>query len=131
MLLKIILVAIGGGLGSVCRFLISTAMTKFTLTSRWVGTSFPLATFFINILGCFLVGLISAYFNGHSNLSPNLKLLLIMGFCGGFTTFSTFAFEEVNLFQNGNYTTFFLYIFSSIIIGILAVYLGFLAGTGK
>jgi len=128
---QIILVALGGGLGSVCRFLISVALPKFTLTSPWVVTSFPLATFVINISGCFLVGLISAYFNEHSNLSPNLKLLLIMGFCGGFTTFSTFAFEKVNLIQNGNYTTFFLYVFSSIIIGILAVFLGFWVGTGK
>jgi len=119
MLEKIILVAIGGGLGSVCRFLVSVALPKF---------SFPLATFSVNILGCFLVGFISAYFNSHSNLAPNLKLLLITGFCGGFTTFSAFGFEKVNLLQNGNYATFFLYVFSSVILGILAVFLGFWVG---
>jgi len=131
MLTKILLVAIGGGLGSVCRFLVSAAMPKFALTSRWGVTSFPLATFSVNILGCFLVGLISAYFNSHSNLPPNLKLLLITGFCGGFTTFSTFAFEKANMLQNGNYATFFLYVFSSVILGILAVFLGFWVGAGK
>ena len=122
MLTKILLVAIGGGLGSVCRFLVSAAMPKF---------AFPLATFSVNILGCFFVGLISAYFNSHSNLPPNLKLLLITGFCGGFTTFSTFAFEKANMLQNGNYATFFLYVFSSVILGILAVFLGFWVGAGK
>lgn len=122
MITQIILVAVGGGLGSVCRFLISLLMPKST---------FPLATFAVNILGCFLVGLLSAYFNSHANLSPNMKLLLIMGFCGGFTTFSTFAFEKVSMLQNGNHALFFVYVFSSIILGILAVFLGFWLGGGK
>ena len=85
---------IGGGLGSVMRFLVSNYNQKF-----WNIYTFPMGTFAVNIVGCFLIGIISAYFLKADNY---LKFLLITGFCGGFTTFSTFSAENISLWENGN-----------------------------
>ncbi len=110
-------VFIGGGLGSVLRFLISNYTQKL-----WNIKEFPLGTFTVNILGCFLIGLASAYFLKIDNY---LKFLIIAGFCGGFTTFSTFSIENYSLWQGGNYGILALYIILSVFVGFLAVFLGF------
>ncbi|MGZ5188615.1 MAG: fluoride efflux transporter CrcB [Kaistella sp.] len=107
---------IGGGLGSVLRFLVSNHTQKL-----WSINSFPMGTFVVNMIGCFLIGVFSAYFLKVDNY---LKFLLITGFCGGFTTFSTFSAENISLWENGNYIMLAFYILLSVIIGFGAVYLG-------
>lgn len=80
-----------------------------------------MGTFVVNIIGCFLIGVLTSYFLKVDNY---LKFLLITGFCGGFTTFSTFSAENYSLWQNGNYPILLLYVLLSIIVGLIAVYLG-------
>lgn len=107
---------VGGGLGSVLRFLVSNYTQKL-----WSINSFPMGTFVVNMIGCFLIGVFSAYFLKVDNY---LKFLLITGFCGGFTTFSTFSAENISLWENGNYAMLAFYVLLSVIIGFGAVYLG-------
>lgn len=113
MIRNILLVAIGGAAGSVCRYLVS----------KMVASSFPWGSFTVNIVGSLLIGLLVGLVS-KDNLSPELKLLLITGFCGGFTTFSTFANESFTMLKAGDAILAALYIGISIIIGIIAVWLG-------
>jgi len=114
----IILVGLGGGLGSIFRYLTSVVVTKY------FQTTFPLATFTVNILGCLIIGILFGLFERQQLTNPDLKFLFITGFCGGYTTFSAFASENINLFQSGNSLTAFVYIATSIIISLFAVWLG-------
>lgn len=114
---SLIYIFIGGGLGSVLRFVISTYTQKL-----WSINSFPMGTFVVNIIGCFLIGIFSAYFLKADN---DLKFLLIAGFCGGFTTFSAFSAENYSLWQNGSYFILLSYVILSVLVGILAVYWGY------
>ena len=116
---NIILVLLGGGIGSVIRYLLSYFFNKYQTTF------FPWPTFIANSLGCFLIGLFFAYTLKNNTQSETLKLLLITGFCGGFTTFSTFSLENLQLIQNQNYTLAITYTISSLLIGTIAVFLGF------
>lgn len=115
---NILLVGFGGAVGSILRYLFQ----------KWVNESyhhnFPLATFLINIIGCFIIGVLYALGEKGSILTAQTRLLLITGFCGGFTTFSTFAFENVNLLRIGDNFYFFLYVAGSVALGIIAVYFG-------
>lgn len=113
MLRNILLVAIGGAFGSVCRYLVS----------RMVESSFPWGTFTVNILGSLLIGLLVGLVT-KGVLSPDMKLLLVTGFCGGFTTFSTFANESFGMMKAGDVLMTALYIGASVVVGILAVWLG-------
>ena len=114
---NILLVALGGALGSSLRYLIS----KF-IAGYWT-TTFPMGTFAVNILGCLLIGLLTGLV-AEGILSQDLKFLLVTGFCGGFTTFSTFANESLSLMRPGEILTSALYIGLSVAAGILAVYAG-------
>ncbi|CAN1212533.1 fluoride efflux transporter CrcB [Tumidithrix helvetica PCC 7403] len=114
---QIFIVFLGGGFGSVSRFLLSKTI------SRQFELTFPLGTFFVNILGCFLIGVIYALVAKY-RLSPALSLLLATGFCGGFTTFSSFAYENNSLFESGDYLTLFLYVSLSVILCLFATFLG-------
>ena len=112
------LVFVGGGAGSVARYTI----TK--LVSDRLG-NLPIGTLGVNVTGCFLIGIIYAilqkYSTGHQT---EIKLLLATGFCGGFTTFSTFAYENNQLWQQGNNFLALTYILGSLGLGLIATYIG-------
>ena len=118
MLRAIILVGVGGGIGSIFRYLTTVVADKY------FHAAFPLATFIANILGCLIIGLLLGFFERHQLANPDLKYLFVTGFCGGYTTFSTFAAENINLFQSENSLTAFAYIAASVIVGLLAVWIG-------
>ncbi|WP_026839529.1 fluoride efflux transporter CrcB [Gillisia sp. JM1] len=113
----ILMVFLGGGLGSALRFVISRGLNKSAL-------EIPFGTFTVNIIGSLLLGLILGISLKSGALSNNTILFLATGFCGGFTTFSTFAFENQAFLRAGDYTNFALYTFGSIIAGFAAVFLG-------
>jgi len=115
---SILLVGLGGGVGSILRYLTSVVVAKYFYSL------FPLSTFAANFVGCLVIGLLIGLFDKFQLVDTNLRLLLITGFCGGYTTFSAFAAENLTFFQSGNYATAILYILLSIILGISAVWLG-------
>ncbi|GAA3522026.1 fluoride efflux transporter CrcB [Aquimarina addita] len=114
---QILLVFIGGGTGSVGRYLISKFLNNPT-------SGIPYGTFIANILGSFIIGIILGLALKNTILSQNTVLLLATGFCGGFTTFSTFAYENHMLLKTGDITSFFIYTIASFITGFLLVFLG-------
>lgn len=114
---QLFFVFIGGGLGSVLRYIIGRYLNH-------TGFGFPLGTFTANILGSLLIGIIIGLAAKNNTLSQNQTLLLATGFCGGFTTFSTFAYENHVLFKSGDFTSFALYTFASFIVAFLAVFAG-------
>jgi CrcB protein len=118
MIKQIIIVGIGGAAGSVLRYL------SYVFTSRYYSNAFPLSTFGVNVLGCLLIGLFIGFIERSTDANPHLRLLLITGFCGGFTTFSAFSLENISLMQAGNYSTAMFYIVGSILAGVAAVWLG-------
>jgi CrcB protein len=118
MIKNILLIALGGGLGSALRYLSNIGVEKI-----WTNKLYY-ATFLVNIIGCFLIGLLMGYLQKNETDNSALKLLLVTGFCGGFTTFSTFGLENYNLLQSQNYITSLLYIAASIVIGIAFVGVG-------
>ena len=113
-----LLVFLGGGLGSGLRYLVTITMNQYSKV-------LPFGTFTVNILGCLLIGLILGYAQKENTLTSNQTLLLATGFCGGFTTFSAFANENLELIKNGELFNFSVYTIGSILIGILAVCIGF------
>lgn len=110
---NLVFVALGGALGAVCRYLIS----------RLSDTSFPWGTLAVNLLGSFFIGLLVGVVN-RGLLSPEMKLLLVTGFCGGFTTFSTFASEAFTMLRMGDAMLMALYVGMSVALGIAAVCVG-------
>ncbi len=112
-----ILVFIGGGFGSVLRFIIGKYLNS-------TETGIPYGTFLANILGSLLIGVILGLAAKSSTLSQNQTILLATGFCGGFTTFSTFAYENHVFLKSGDFTSFALYTIASFVIGFLAVFVG-------
>ena len=120
-LTPVFLVAAGGAAGAVCRYL----STSFV--SARFGSNFPYGTLTVNILGSFLIGLFTAL-TCH-NADPHLKLLLVTGFLGGFTTFSTFSMDAVNLYGTGDYMKTVLYVAGSLLAGITAAVAGMALGS--
>lgn len=111
-------IALGGAAGTLMRFGTGLWLAKES------ATAFPLATFLVNIVGCFLIGLFYALPVRMQWLTPELRLALITGFCGGLTTFSAFAYENLKLLQQGNTTLFLMYSLGSITVSLLAVIAG-------
>jgi len=114
---QLILVFLGGGFGSVLRFIIG----------KWLNnsnTGIPYGTFAANIIGSLLIGVILGMAAKNETLSQSQTLLLATGFCGGFTTFSTFAYENHVFLKSGDFMSFAIYTVASFVIGFLAVFLG-------
>jgi fluoride exporter len=118
MIKTLLLIGTGGFLGSVSRFLASRFMQNN------FPSAFPFGTFFVNISGCFLIGLIYGLSERNPLVSSGWKLFLAVGFCGGFTTFSTFANENLALLRDGDFFHFLIYTGLSVFLGITATYIG-------
>jgi CrcB protein len=118
MLRLLAVVATGGAVGSVARYLLQLAV------ARHFTTPFPLGTLLVNVLGCLLIGLFYALAEKGTISTPELRLLLTTGFCGGFTTFSTFSYETLTLLENGEYVLAALYVAGSVFLGLLATFAG-------
>lgn len=114
--MNFLFVALGGALGATCRYGLSLITVKM---------DFPLMTFITNLLGAFIIGLIAG-FAVRKNVSSGLVLFLKTGFCGGFTTFSTFSLEALTLLQKGAYLTAGLYAVLSLVLCVAGVALGML-----
>ena len=114
---QLFFVFIGGGFGSVLRYIISRYLNN-------PASSFPLGTFTANILGSLLIGIIIGFAVKNNTLTENQTLLLATGFCGGFTTFSAFAYENHLFLKSGDFTSFVVYTIASFVIGFLAVFAG-------
>jgi CrcB protein len=117
---SLLLVGTGGFIGSVSRFLASRFMQNY------FPSAFPFGTFAVNITGCFVIGLIYGFSERSSLLTSGWKLFLAVGFCGGFTTFSTFANENLALLRDGEFFNFLLYTGLSVLLGIAATFFGVL-----
>ena len=109
MIKNIILVGLGGFVGSSLRYMITLA------TYRQAGANFPIGTFVVNLMGSFIIGLVLASAMNENN---TWKLLVATGFCGGFTTFSAFSMEGMKLISNGSFNAALLYMFGSLIFGL-------------
>jgi fluoride exporter len=107
-------VALGGAVGSMLRYGCSRALNIVV---------FPFGTLLVNVLGCLAIGLLWGLFTRHAN--EQLRLLLVTGFCGGFTTFSTFTYEGIQLIQDNRWTTFAVYTVISLSLGLAATFIGF------
>lgn len=121
-MIQILSLLVGGAFGTLSRFMLSAVV------NRSAGTGFPYGTMSVNLLGCFILGVLVTVSESRYFLTPNLKLLLIVGFCGAFTTFSTFIIETANLMKDGETTKAFLNVMLSVVVGFIVLRLGVLVG---
>lgn len=112
-----LLVGIGGLLGSMCRYATTLLFTRANSDFAW-------GTWIANIAGCLLIGVFYGLSEKFQWLTPEWRLFFATGFCGGYTTFSAFAYENLKLLEVGNYWTFSVYSISSFAVGLLAAALG-------
>jgi CrcB protein len=115
----ILCVGIGGGMGSILRFITSRLAARY-MSADWLLTG----TFVSNMAGCFLIGLFSGWILAHQLENQAFHLLLIVGFCGGYTTFSAFALENLWLMETNQWGLFVLYTLASVAFGLLTVWGG-------
>jgi CrcB protein len=117
----VLLVGAGGFVGSAFRYLVSTSV------QRWLGESWlPYGTLAVNIAGCFLIGLLAGLADSRQLLTEETRLVLMIGLLGGFTTYSTFAYDALALLRNGGIAAAIAYVVLHIVVGIAAVWLGHL-----
>ena len=119
---NLLLVFFGGGLGSVLRYAV------YRLTDTIIQSVFPYGTFLVNIVGCFFIGFFVFYTERYDAQGLQWRLFLVTGLCGGFTTFSTFTFENLTLINEHRIFLFLLYTIGSVVLGIMATYGGLLLG---
>ncbi|MEP7277937.1 MAG: fluoride efflux transporter CrcB [Bacteroidota bacterium] len=110
----IFIIWLGGGLGSIFRYLMQLGV------GRYITERFPVGTVLVNITGCFIIGVLYGLSDKYAWLNPGWQLFLVTGLCGGFTTFSGFSFESIALARQGNYLYCVVYIVSSVVIGIMS-----------
>jgi fluoride exporter len=113
-------IALGGAAGSLLRYLIGGAVQRMS------ASGFPIGTMFVNVTGCFLIGILMRQFL-NMQISPELRALLIVGFCGGFTTFSTFSAETLGLIEGGEYGRAAGYVILSVALCLIATFAGMAA----
>lgn len=118
-----LLVALGGAFGSVARWALSGAV------QRWSGSAFPWGTFAVNAVGSLAIGVVAALALERAVLSPAVRVLLITGVLGGFTTFSALSYETFALLRNGEWAQAAGYAFGSLAFGVVATFLGYTIGT--
>lgn len=119
---QILVIMLGGSLGALMRFIVSNSVTeKF-------GGNFPYGTLTVNVLGSFIMGFLAMFLVERMGLDPLLRLGIFVGFLGAFTTFSTFSMETLNLFEQGESLRALVNMFVSVVLSVLAVWLGVLAG---
>lgn len=123
MLKEMLYVGLGGGAGSILRFLTSKIVAKYAHDYFLF-----LGTFAANIIGCFLIGVLSGWMLTNQPDNQPFRLLFIVGFCGGYTTFSTFAFENLRLLELGQWTLLLGYTLFSVVLGIFAAWAGMKIG---
>lgn len=116
---EILIVGVGSFTGGALRYILSVGLSK--LGRLW---AFPIGIMVINVLGCFLIGVLYGYFKSKVTTDPVLPLLLMTGVLGGFTTFSTFSFETIQLLQQNEWLKAVLYVVGSVGVGVVACYLG-------
>lgn len=117
-------VAIGSAVGGVTRFALASVV------QRRVGPNFPVGTLVVNITGSFLLGLLLRYALVTDAISPEVRALLTTGFCGGYTTFSTFTYDTLILMEEGGHTRAGLYVVLSVVLSLLGAWLGITAASG-
>ena len=117
----ILLIFIGGGIGSLLRY----GLSRFV--AGMVISAFPYGTFIVNMIGCFLIGFIVFYTERYGSQAQPWRLFLVTGLCGGFTTFSSFSLENSQLITDHRVFLFLLYAGGSVLLGLLATYFGILA----
>ena len=121
-MIKFINLVIGGAAGTIARYLLAGVVYRFT------GTGFPYGTLVVNISGCFILGFLASLSDKKFMLGPDARLLLMIGFCGAFTTFSSLIFETDNLVRDGQAIRAFTNIFASVILGFVLFRVGTFIG---
>lgn len=119
---QLLVIMLGGAFGAAARFVVSTKITEK------LGNSFPYGTLTVNMIGSFVMGLLAIILVERMQLDPLYRLGIFVGFLGAFTTFSTFSMETLNLFNEGMPVRALLNMFSSVLLSVLAVWLGVLIG---
>src|SRR5919199_478552 len=111
-------VAVGGAVGSMSRFLLGAYV------QQRVGAAFPVGTLLVNVTGSLLLGFLLRYALATEAISPEVRALLTTGFCGGYTTFSTFSYETAALIEDGDYTRAAAYVVASVLVSLVGAFLG-------
>ena len=121
-MLKIIYLAVGGITGTFARYFLAGAVYDV------MGTRFPYGTLLVNLSGCFIIGVLTSLSESKFVLNPDMKVLLMIGFCGAFTTFSTFMLETSNLIRDGETLRAFLNVLASVVVGFIVFRIGVVLG---
>lgn len=119
---KYLFIGLGGFLGSISRYWLSALIHKFA------GMNFPYGTLTVNVIGCFAIGLLMTMFQEHFVENPNIRLFLIIGVLGGFTTFSSFSFDTLALMKAGNFLSAGVNIVASVTVCLMATWIGYYIG---